>query len=175
MLWAPVAGYQRGCVVFQMLSRVRLFVTPWTAALQSFTMSWNLFKPLFMESVMPSNHLILCFPLLLLPSIFPRIKVFSKEPNLPIRWPKYWSFSFSFSLSLSSEYSGLISLGSDWFDLLGVQGTLQSLLWHLGADRIQPQGWGISSQPLRSDLTGDQGWLFPSVQFLGLSSETQRT
>ena len=104
----------------------------------------ELVKPMSIESVMPSNHLILCHPLLFLPSIFPSITVFSKEQNLTIRWPKCWSFSFG--ISPSSEYSGLISFGSDWFDLLGFQGTLKSpgtlksLLQHLHADRIQPQG-----------------------------------
>ena len=108
-----------------MLCRVRLFATPWTAAHQaslSITNSWSLLKLMSIESVMPSHHLILCHPLLLLPSIFP-IKVFSNESVLPIRWPKYCSFSFS--ISPSNEYSGLIS-----FDLFAVQGTLKSLLQH---------------------------------------------
>ena len=98
----------------------------------------ELVKLMSIELVMPSNHLILCHPLLFLPSIFPSIRVFSKETNLTIRWPKCWSFSFS--ISPSSENSGLIYFGSDWFDLLGVQGTLKSRLQHLHADRIQPQG-----------------------------------
>ena len=105
--------------------------TPWTAARQaslSFTISWNLLNLMSTESVMPSNHLILCHPLLLLPSIFPSIRVFSNEPALCIRWPEYWSFSFS--ISPSSEYSGLISFRMDWLDLLAVQGTLKSLLQH---------------------------------------------
>ena len=117
----------------QLLSRVRLFVTPWTAALQAslyFTISRKLLKLMSIESVMPSNHLILCHPLLLPPSIPPSIRVFSNESTLPIRWPKYWSFSFSFSMSPSNEYSGLISFRIDWFDLLVVQGTLKSLLQH---------------------------------------------
>ena len=104
--------------------------TPWTAACQaslSFTNSRSLLKLMAIESVIPSNHLILCHPLLLLPSIFPSIRVFSKESVL-IRWPKYWSFSFS--ISPSNEYSGLISFRIDWFDLLAVQGTLKSLLQH---------------------------------------------
>ena len=104
---------------------------PWTAAHQaslSITNSRSLFKLLSIESVMPSNHLILCCPLLLLPSIFPSIRVFSKESVLHITWPKYWSFSFN--ISPSSEYSGLISLRMDWLDLLAVQGTLKSLLQH---------------------------------------------
>ena len=115
----------------QPLSHVRLFVTPWTAALQaslSITNSWSLLRLMSIESVMPSNHLILCHPLLLLPSIFPSIRVFSNESVLPIRWPKYWSFSFN--INPSNEYSGLISFRIDWFDLLAVQGTLKSLLQH---------------------------------------------
>ena len=114
----------------QLLSRVPLFVTPWTAPRQaslSITNSWSLLKLMSIESVMPSNHLILCHPLLP-PSIFPRIRVFSNESVLCIRWPKYWSFSFN--ISLSSEHSGLISFGLKWFDLLSVQGTLKSLLQH---------------------------------------------
>ena len=113
----------------QSLSLVRLFVTPWTAAHQaslSITNSWSLLKLMSIESVMTSNHLILCYPLLFLPSILPSIRVFSKESVLRIRWPKYWSFSFS--ISPSNEYSGLISFRMDWFDLLAVQGTLKSLL-----------------------------------------------
>ena len=113
----------------QSLSRVWLFATPWTAARQaslSIINSWSLLKLVSIESVMPSNHLILCRPLLLLPSSFPSIRVFSNESALCIRWPKYWSFSFS--ISPSSEYSGLISFTIDWFALLAVQGTLKSLL-----------------------------------------------
>ena len=105
--------------------------TPWTAARQvslSFTISQNFLKLILNEWVMPSNHLILWRPLLLLPSIFPSSSVFSNESALCIRWPKYWSFSFS--ISLSNEYSGLISFRIDWFDLLAVQGTLKSLLQH---------------------------------------------
>ena len=115
----------------QSLSRVRLFATPWTAAHQvflSFTVSQNLLKLMSIESVMPSNHLILCRPLLLLPSIFPSIRVLSNESALHIRWPKYWTFSFS--ISPSNEYSGLISFRMDWLDLLAVQGTLRGLLQH---------------------------------------------
>ena len=97
-------------------------------AFLSFTISWGVLKFMSIESVMPSNHLILCCPLLLLPSIFPSIKVFSNELALHIRWPKYWSFSFSISPSI--EYSGLISFRIDWFDFLAVQGTLKSLLQH---------------------------------------------
>ena len=115
----------------QSLSRVWLFVTPWTAAHQaslSITNSQSSPKLMCIESVMPSNHLICCRSLLLLPSVFPSIKVFSKESVLCIRWPKYWSFSFS--ISPSNEYSGLISFRIDWFDFLAVQGTLKSLLEH---------------------------------------------
>ena len=115
---------------FQSLSHVQLFATSWTAACQaslSFTISWSLLKLMSIESVMPSNYLILCYPLLLLPSIFPSIRVFSNELVLRIRWPKYWSFSFS--ISPSSEYSWLISFRI-CFDLLAVQGTLMSLLQH---------------------------------------------
>ena len=115
----------------QSLSRVRLFATPWTAAGQaslSITISQSLLKLMSIESVMPSNHLIFCHPLLLLPSIFPSIRVFSNESALHIRWPKYCSFSFS--ISPTNEYSGLISFRMDWLDLLAVQGTLKSLLQH---------------------------------------------
>ena len=113
-------------VVGQLLSHVQLPATPWTAACQDslfITNSWSLLKLVSIQSVMPSSHLILCRPLLLLPSIFPSIRVFSNELALCIRWPKYWSFSFS--ISPSSEYSGLISFKIDWFDLLAVQGTLK--------------------------------------------------
>ena len=115
----------------QSLSRVWLFVMPWTAAHQaslSFTNSQSLLKLMSIQSVMPSNHLILCRPLLLLPSIFPSIRVFFNESVLCIRWPKYWSFSFS--ISPCNEYSGLISFRMNWLDLLAVQGTLRSLLYH---------------------------------------------
>ena len=118
-------------VVVQLLSCVRLFVTPWTAARQpslSISNSQSPPKPISIESVIPSNHLILCRPLLLLPSIFPSIRVFSNESALCIRWPKYWSFSFN--ISPSNEYSGLISFRMDWLDLLAVHGTLKSLLQH---------------------------------------------
>ena len=116
----------------QSLSHVQLFATPWTAASQTslpITNSQSLLKLMSIELVMPSNHLILCHPLLLLPSIFPSISVFfSNESALCIRWPKYWSFSFS--ISPSNNYSGLISFRMDWLDLLAVQGTLKSLLQH---------------------------------------------
>ena len=113
----------------QSLSCVRLFVTPWTAARQaslSIANSWSLLKLMSVGSVIPSNHLIHCHPLLFPPSIFASIRVFSNESALHIRWPKYWSFS----ISPSNEYSGLISFKMDWLDILAVQGTLKSLLQH---------------------------------------------
>ena len=115
----------------QSLSRVRLFATPWTAACQaslSITNSRSLPKSMSIELVMPSNHLILCHPLLLLPSIPPSIRVFSDESAVCIRWLKYWSFSFNFSPS--NEHPGLLSFRMDWLDLLEVQGTLKNLLQH---------------------------------------------
>ena len=121
----------------QLLSHVRIFVTPWTAARQaslSITNSRSLPKLMFIESVMSSNHLILCRPLFPLPSIFPSIRVFFNESVLHIRWPNYWSFSFS--ISLSNEHSGLISFRIDWFDLLAVQGTLKSLIQHYNSKNI---------------------------------------
>ena len=133
-------------VVIQLLSGLWLFVTPWTAwhqASLSFSISLSLLKLMSIESMMPPNHLILCHPLLLLPTIFPSIRVFSSESALHIRWPKYWSFI----ISPSSEYPGLIFFRIDWFDLLAVQGTLKSLLqyhnskasilWHLAFFIIQ--------------------------------------
>ena len=132
----------------QSLSRVQLFMTPWTSARQaslSITNSWSLPKLMSIESVMPSSHLILCRPLLLLPPIFPSIRVFSNESVLCIRWPKYWSFSFS--ISPSHQYSGLISIRMDWLDLLVVQGTHKrlrqhhsskaSILWHSAFFTVQ--------------------------------------
>ena len=113
------------------LSHVQFFSTPWTAAhqaSQSITNSWSLFRFMSIELVMPSNHLILCHSLLLPPSIFPHIRVFSSESVLHIRWPKYWSFSFS--ISPSNEYSGLICLRMDWLDLLALQGICKSLQHH---------------------------------------------
>ena len=121
-------------------------MTPWTAACKaslSITNSWSLLKLLFIESVVPSNHLILCHPLLLLPSIFPSIRVFSNESALQIRWPKYWSFSFN--ISPSNEHRGLISFRMDWLDLLAVQGTLKSLLQHRSS-KHQFFGSQLSSQ-----------------------------
>ena len=119
---------------------ILLFATPWTAANQaslSFTISQSLLRLMSIESVMPSNCLILCHPLLLLPSIFPSIRVFSKDLTLHIRWPKYWSFS----VSPSSEYSGLISFRIDWFNLLAIQGTLQE-------SSLTPQFKSINSSML---------------------------
>ena len=139
--WEGLGGKSLGVVIwlevsvqfssFQSLSCVRLFVTPWTAACQaslSITNSWSLPKLMSIESVMPSNHLILCRPLLLPPSIFLSIRVFSNESALPIKWPKYWNFSFN--ISPSNEHSGLISFRMDWLDLLAVLGTLKSLIQH---------------------------------------------
>ena len=126
------------------LHHVQLFTTPWTAAQQaslSITNSWSLLKLMSTELVMPSNHIILCHPHFLLPSIFPRIRVFSNESVLCIRWPKYWSFSFS--ISPSKEYSGLISFRIDWLDLLAVQGTLKSLL-HTTVQKHQFVGTQLS-------------------------------
>ena len=122
----------------KLLSYVQLFATPWIAACQaslSITNSWSLLK--LMSMVMPSNHLILCHPLFLLSSIFPRIRVFSNESVLPIRWPKYWGFSFS--ISPSNEYSGLISFRIDWFDLFAIKGTLKSLLQHHSSQASIPR------------------------------------
>ena len=118
----------------QSLSRVQLLTTPWTAACQAslfITNSWSLLRIMSTESVMPSNHLNLCHPLLLPPSIFPNISVFSNESALDIRWRKYWSFSFNISPSI--EHPGLISFRMYWLDLLAVQGTLKSLLQHLSS------------------------------------------
>ena len=131
LLIAPSAPWLVAVVVVQSLSPVWLLGTPCAAACQaslSFTTSQSLLKLMSIESVTPSNHLIFCHPLVLLPSIFSRIRVFSNELALHIRWPKYWSFSLS--ISPSNEHSGLISFRSDWFDLLAVQGTLKSLPWH---------------------------------------------
>ena len=128
-LWKANVLYTLSSV--QSLSCVQLFVTPWTTGCQaslSITNSRSLFKLMSIRPVMPSNHLILCRPLLLLPSIFPSIRVFSSESVLHIRWPKYWGFSFS--ISPSSEYSGLISFRMDWLGLFAAQGTLKRLLQH---------------------------------------------
>ena len=131
------ACWKEGCSGFisvQSLSHVPLFATPWTAACQaplSITNSWSLLKLMSIELVMPSNHPILCHPLLLLPSVFPGIRVFPNESVLCIRWPKYCSFSFS--ISPCNKYSGLISFRIGWFDLLAVQGTLKRLFQHRGS------------------------------------------
>ena len=139
----------KGIVVVQSLSHVRLLATPWTAAHQaslSSTISQSLLKLMSVESVMPSNHLILGHPPLLLPSIFPNIRVFSNESVLRIRWTKNWSFSFS--ISPSNEYSRLISFWIDWLDLLAAQGTLKSLLQHHSSKNqffdVQPFLWSNS-------------------------------
>ena len=133
----------------QPLSCVCLFVTPWTTGSQvslSITNSWSLLKLMSIVLVMPSNHLVLCRPLLLQPSIFPSIRVFSNESALRIRWPKYWNFSFN--ISPSNEYSGLISFRMDWLDLLVVQGTLKTFLQHHSAKHqffgVQPSLWSNS-------------------------------
>ena len=129
---ASCLGYREPSVQFSCSVVSDSLRPPWTAARQaslSITNSWSLLKLMSIESVMPSNHLILCRPLLLPPSILPNFRVFSSELVLRIRWPKYWSFSFS--ISLSNEYSGLICFRMDWLDLLAVQGTLKSLLQHL--------------------------------------------
>ena len=133
----------------QSLSRVRLFATPWTAASQAslyFINSWSLLKLMSIELVMPSNHLILCHPLLLLLSIFPSIRVFSNESVLRIRWPEYWSFSFS--ISPSNEYSGLFSFRMDWFDLLGNPRDSQE-------SSLAPQFKSINSLGLSSNTTAE--------------------
>ena len=128
-VWTTTKKVQVQFSSVQSLSRVWLFVTPWTTACQaslSITNSWSLPKLMCIESMMPPGHLILCRPLLLLPPIPPNFRVFSSDSTLRMRWPKYWSFSFS--ISPSNEYLGLISLRMDWLDLLAVQGTLKSLL-----------------------------------------------
>ena len=151
-------------VVVQSLSHVQLFVTPWTAARQaslSITNSWSLLKLMSIESVMPSNHLIFCHPLLLPPSILPSIRVFSNESVLRIRWPKYWRFS----ISPYNEYSGLISFRMDWLDLLAVQGTLMSPLQHHSskASILRCSAAGVQPQLIqgvrRGDSVGDYPWL----------------
>ena len=137
----------------QLLSHVRPFATPWTAACQaslSITNFWSLFKLMSIELVMPSNHLILCHSFLL-PSIFPRIKVFPNESVLHIRCPKYWSFRFS--LSPSNDYSGLILFRMDWLNLLAIQGTLKTLLQILIAKiRLKLKKVGKTTRPFRYDL-----------------------
>jgi len=137
----------------QLLSCVQLFATPWTAACQaslSITNTQSLLKLMSIASVMPSNNLILCRPLLLLPSIFPSIRVFSNESVLCIRWPKYWSFSFS--ISPSNEYSGLIFFRMDWLDLLAVQGTLKSLLQHRSSSNINSSVLSLLYGPILTSI-----------------------
>ena len=167
-------------LVVRSLSRVWLFVTPWTAACQaslSITNSSSLLKHTSIKLVMPSNHLILCHPLFLLPSIFLSIRAFSNESGLYIRWPKYWSISFS--INPSNEYSGLISFRIDWFDLLAVQGTLKSL-HHISskASVLQPSLWSNShictwhwkNHSLDStDLCQQSDYLCFLIHYLGLS------
>ena len=134
-VWSQFSDRYKKLFIVQSPACVQLFATPWTAALQVsllFTISWSLLKLMSIESVMTSNDLILCQPLPLLPSIFPSIRVYSNESALPIRWPKYWSFS----LNPSNEYSGLISFRIDWFDLLAVQGTLKSLFQYYNSKAL---------------------------------------
>ena len=143
LAWGDPSLRSLGSVV-QSLICVWLFVTLWTAARQasmSITISWSLLKPMYIESVMPSNHLVLCRPLLLPLLIFPSIRVFSNGSALYIRWPQYWSFSFS--INPSNEYSELISFRMDWLDLLVVQGTLKSLLQHHSSEAsiLQPSAF----------------------------------
>ena len=151
-----------------LFSQVWLFATPWTAARQaslSITNSRSLLKLMSISLVMPSNHLILCRPLLLLPSIFPGIRVFSSESALHIRWPKYWSFSFG--ISPSNEYSGLISFRIDWFDLLADHGTLKSLLQHHSQkasnrrSSSEPSGKPVPSLSCMQTLSCSMWDLFP--------------
>ena len=142
---------------------VQLFATPWIAACQaflSFTIFWSLLKLMFIESVMPSNHLTLCGLLLLLPSVFPSIRVLSNELALHIRWPKYWSFSFS--ITPSNEYSGLIPFRIKWFDLLEIQGTLKSLFQH---HRKSSEGLIYSEVGGEGDDRGWDGWIASLTQW----------
>ena len=137
----------------QVLRQVWLFATPWTAAHQAslpIINSQSLLKLMSIESVMPSNHLILCCPILLLPPILPIIRVFSNESVLHMRWPKYWSFSFS--ISPSNEYSGLISFRMDWLDLLAVQGTLKSLLQHHTSKSINSSAFSFLYSPTLTSI-----------------------
>jgi len=155
-------------VQFSSVSQSWLFVTPWTAALQaslSITNSQSLPKLMSIESVMPSNNLILCRPLLLPPPIFPSIRVFSNESALHIRWPKYWSFSFN--ISPSNEHSGLISFSMDWFDLLAVQGTLKSLLQH----HSSKQDWGTANMVSPGSGWDEPCWERPQILKLRKSSK----
>ena len=154
----------------QLLSHIWLFVTPWTAARQaslSITNSRNLPKLMYIESMMPSNHLILFHPLLLPPSIFPSIRVFSNESALCIRWPKYWSFSFN--IRPSNEHPGLISFRMDWLDLLAVQGTLKSLLKHHSVGEVM-YGKTYMTTGKTIDLTSTTYHFFPWSFKMDLSS-----
>ena len=153
-LWEKEQGEIQKRLV-HLLSHVWLFLSPWTAAFQgslSFIISQSLLKLMSIELVMPSNHLIFCCPFLLLPSIFPSIRVLSNESVLHIRWPKYWTFSCS--ISPSNECSGLISFRIDWFDLLAVQGSLTSLLQHhsLKASILWSSAFSLSSSHIRTLL-----------------------
>ena len=166
--------FLRLCSV-QSLSRVRLSVAPWTVALQtslSFTISQSLLKLMCTELVRPSNRLIVCFPLLFPPSVFPSIRVFSNELALCIRWPKYWSFSFS--ISPFNEYSGLISFRMDWFDLLVVQGALKSLLQHHRSSQLWCWWWTGTLESLWEQGTreGHSGFLGTNPIRLPLDSTT---
>ena len=152
--WAGITTFCCCCWVIK--SCVTL--TPWTVACQaslSFTISQSLLKFMSIELVMPSNHLILCYPLLLSPSIFPSIRIFSSELTLCIRWPKYWSFSFS--ISTSNEYSGLMSFRIDWFDRFAVQGTLKSLLHNHDSKSSVLQCW-----PMFIQISLDFIWGYPT-------------
>ena len=143
------------CVVVQLLNCVQLFVTPWTAARQaslSFTVSWSLLKFMSIESMMLSNHLILCFSLLLLLLVFSSIRVFSNELALHVRWPKYWNFSFS--ISPYNEYSELISSRIDWLDLLAVQGTLARYLFTLQFSSVQSLSSVRLCNPMNRSTSG---------------------
>ena len=157
--------------VVQLPHRVQLFATPWTAACQaslSITISRNLFQLMSIELMMPSNHLILCHPLLFLPLIFPSITVFSSESALHIRWPKYWSFNFS--ISSSNEYSRLISSKIDWLDPLAVQGTLESLLQHHSLKSINSSALCLLYGPALT--TGCDYWEDHSLDYTDLCSQS---
>ena len=160
----------------QLLSCVQLFVTPWTVARQaslSIANSRSLLKLMSIESVMPSNHLILCRPLLLLPSIFPSIRGFSNESVLHIRWPKYWGFSFS--ISPSNEYSGLISFKMGWLGLLAVQGTLKSLLHHRSSKASILWHSAFFTVQLSHQEVGSLAASFPFTKsFIGYEREIER-
>ena len=159
----------------QSLSRVWLFATPWTAARQaslSITNSQSPPKLMSIESVMPSNHLILCRPLLLLPSIFPSIRVFSDELGLHIRWPKYWSFSFN--ISPSNEHPGLISFRMDWLDLLAIQGTIKSLHFKVWQNSLQKKKKSLL-QHHSSKASVLWHWAFFIVQLSHPSMTTEKT